>query len=91
MMRQEMTYQEKEKLKRFAQRGANLPQALTMLANWHAQSVEVAFSEYAAQWAAAEQLDDVRAIRETWPLKGPRMIADNCAEWGSFGDPRYKD
>ena len=81
----EMTYQEREQLKQFAEAGENLPETLTMIAHWMRQPKPIAFSEYAAQWAAAEQRKDVTAMRKQWATTRPRMIADNCSDWGSYG------
>ena len=80
----QMTYDERETLKRFADAGECLADALTMIAHWMRQSAAVSLSEYAAHWAAAEQRRDVEAMRQFWPLSTPRMIADNCSEWGSY-------
>ncbi|MDV7210483.1 hypothetical protein [Azotobacter beijerinckii] len=84
-----MTYAEREQLKQFAGEGKNLHETLTMIAHWMRQAEAVPFSDYAANWAAAEQRKDVEAMRQQWPLTGPRMIADNCSDWGSFGHPGY--
>ncbi|MBB5320440.1 hypothetical protein [Marinobacter oulmenensis] len=84
-----MTYQEREELKRFAAYGQCLHETVTMIAHWMRQDKPVPFSDYASNWAAAEQRKDVSAMREQWPLKGPRRIADNCSDWDSFNDPGY--
>ena len=78
-----MSFAEREKLKQFARGGRNLEQALIMISHWMRTDVDVTFSGYAANWAAANTREDVSAIREHWPLQGPRMIADNLTAWGS--------
>lgn len=78
-----MTYKEREQLKQFARRGKCLEQALVMIAHWMRCSQDVTFSGYASNWAAAQTQEDVSAIREQWPLTGPRMIANDRTEWGS--------
>ncbi|RQP21802.1 hypothetical protein [Piscinibacter terrae] len=78
-----MTYQEREQLKQFARKGQNLEQTLIMISHWMSCGHDVTFSGYAANWAAANSRDDVGAIRQQWPLTGPRMIADDRTEWGS--------
>lgn len=78
-----MTYAEREALKDFARRGTNLEQMLVLVSNWMACGVDVTFSGYASHWAAARTGEDTAAIRAKWPLKGPRMIADNRSDWGS--------
>ena len=79
-----MTYAERETLKRFARQGDNLDQALIAVAHWLSCGMDISFSGYVANWAAANQHDDVAAIRAQWPLTGPRMIANNATAWGSF-------
>lgn len=79
-----MTYDEREALKQFARRGQNLEQTLIMLAHWMRCDIDVSFSGYAANWAAANTREDVSAMREQWPLTTPRMIADDSTSWGSF-------
>lgn len=88
-MKFEMTHSEREGLKQFASRRKNLHETLVMIAHWMRQPKPVAFGLYAANWAAAEQRLDVEAMRCQWPLIGKRMIADNCSDWGSFGDAGY--
>jgi hypothetical protein len=85
----EMTYQEREGLKQFAAQGKCLHKTVTMITHWMRQNEPVPFSDYAANWAAAENRVDVSAMRAEWPLKGPRRIADNCSDWNSYGDPGY--
>lgn len=80
-MHQEMTYDEREALKSFSREGKNLEEALIMIAHWMRQETKIQFSEYAANWAAAHQERDVTAMREKWPLVGPRKIADNGSDW----------
>ena len=82
-MQQEMTYDEREALKSFAQKGKNLEEALIMIAHWMRQETKVQFSEYAANWAAANQENDVIAMREQWHLSGSRKIDDNGSDWKS--------
>ena len=82
-LRHSMTYSERAELKQFARKGKNLEQALAMIAHWMACNLDVTFSGYAANWAAARTHDDVSAMRKQWPLSAPRMIADNASEWGS--------
>lgn len=85
MAKIEMTYAEREALKQFADQGECLHEALLMIAHWARQRVPIPFTEYAAQWAAAESRKDVEPMRAQWPLSAPRMIADNCSDWGSYG------
>lgn len=80
-MQQEMTYDEREILKVFAREGKNLEAVLIMIAHWMRQETQICFSEYAANWAAAQQEVDVTAMMETWPLVGKRKIADNGSDW----------
>lgn len=79
-----MSYQEREQVKQFAGNRKNLSDLLTCIAHWMRQTNPIPFSEYAAQWAAAEQRRDVSAMRAEWPLNGDRAIADNCSDWGTF-------
>ena len=88
-LRPSMTYVEREGLKRFAALGVNLHETITMIAHWERQVEHVGFSEYAANWVAARNRKDLSAMRKTWPLEGPRKIADNCSDWDSYGDPGY--
>ena len=85
----EMTYQEREDLKIFAASGKCLNETIAMIAHWMRQADPVPFSDYASNWAAAENRVDVSAMREQWPLRGPRRIADNCSDWNSYGEPGY--
>jgi len=78
-----MSYDQREALKEFALRGENLKKTLMMLSHWMSSGVDVTFSGYASNWAAANCVDDVAAIRRQWPLNGPRMITDNLKAWGS--------
>ena len=78
-----MTFAEREQLKQFARSGRNLEQALVMICHWMRCAADVTFSGYAANWAVAKTTEEVGAIRDQWPLQGPRMIADNSTEWGS--------
>lgn len=79
-----MTFAERESLKDFARSGRSLDQALIMIAHWMRCNIDVTFAGYAANWAEANQTDDVSALRQHWPLSGPRMIADNSSDWGSY-------
>lgn len=79
-MNQEMTYDEREAIKIFASKGQNLEAALIMIAHWMRQETKVQFSEYAANWAVAQQEEDVTAMRKMRPLAGPRRMADNGSE-----------
>jgi hypothetical protein len=79
-----MTYTERETLKDFARRGRNNDQIVILICHWM-RNHDVDFSTYAANWAAANSSEDVSAIQKQWPLTGPRMIADDCSNWGSFG------
>ena len=80
-----MTYAEREKLKSFAAAGNSLPAMLLAIAHWMREGMDVSFSGYIANWAEAnrDQVWEVEAIREQWPLSGPRFIADNSSTWGS--------
>lgn len=78
-----MTYDEREALKEFARKGINLEETIIMIAHWHRQDVRVSFTDYAANWAAAESRTDVTAMRKQWPLIGKRHIADNYSDWHS--------
>lgn len=80
-MQQEMTYDEREALKSFARKGKNLEEALIMITHWMRQEAKIQFSEYASNWAAANQENDVTAMIEQWPLSGPPKIADNGSDW----------
>ncbi len=84
-----MTYSEREKLKRFADKEQCLHEVITMIAHWMRQRKRIPFELYAANWSAAEQRKDVGVMRECWPLTGERMIADNCSDWESYGSPGY--
>ncbi len=79
-----MFYQEREELKKFARNGENLEQILIIISHWMSCAMDVSFSGYAAQWAAANTKEDVSAIRKQWPLTLPRMIADDSTAWGSY-------
>jgi hypothetical protein len=79
-----MTLPEREVLKEFARKGMNLEQIIIMIAHWMSCNIDVTFSGYAANWAVANTMEDVTAIRKQWPLSGPRMIADNMTSWGSY-------
>ena len=83
-MMQEMTYEERELLKSFDFQGQER-EVLVMIAHWHRQNIRIPFSDYAANWAAASPAHEVSRLRVAWPLKGERMIADGCSEWGTFG------
>lgn len=85
---QEMKYHEREYLK-WHRCGDQAHEVVMMIAHWHRQPKAVPFTDYAANWAAAETRRDVSKLREAWPLTGPRKIADNCTDWNSFGDPGY--
>lgn len=78
-----MSHAEREQLKQFARQGKLLEPAMIMFSHWMSCGVDVTFSDYASNWAAANTREDVGAIRTHWPLIGPRMIADNRTEWGS--------
>ncbi|HRD97926.1 MAG TPA: hypothetical protein PLA97_16180 [Rubrivivax sp.] len=78
-----MTYDEREELKRFARRGKNLEEVVIMIANWMSCGVDVTFTGYAANWIAANNTGNLEAMASTWPLTGPRMIADDSTAWGS--------
>lgn len=79
-----MSLKERETLKEFARRGENLEQIVIIIAHWMSCAMDVSFSGYAAQWAAANTKDDLSALRKQWPLESPRMIADNSTAWGSY-------
>jgi hypothetical protein len=79
-----MTYAEREALKKFARTGQDLEQALVMISHWMSCSQDVSFSAYAANWVAAQATADVPSMHQYWPLKAPRMIADNSTAWGSY-------
>lgn len=79
-----MTYPEREALKAFARSGKNLEEIIIYIAHWLRCEIDVSFSGYVAHRAASEIAVDVSAIREQWPLTGPRMIADGSSEWGSY-------
>jgi hypothetical protein len=79
-----MTFVEREQLKTFARGGKSLEELLIIVAYWMRCYQDVSFSDYAANWIAANTLDDVSAISAEWPLTGPRKIADNCSDWGSY-------
>ena len=88
-MKQEMTYQEREILKHFDFEGQE-KHVLVMIAHWHRQRKPVKFSDYAANWAVASiNRVDVSKLLEAWPLKGKRMIADGCSDWGSANVNRW--
>ena len=77
---QEMTYLERENLK-FLKFGDQAAHVITMVAHWHRQPRPVPFSDYAANWAAAQTVKDVSRLREAWPHTGKRMILDDCSDW----------
>lgn len=79
-----MTLAERETLKRFAREGKNLEQTIIMISHWMGCQVDVSFSGYAANWAVANTVEDVSAMRACWPLTEGRMIADNSTAWGSY-------
>ena len=79
-----MTYPEREALKAFARSGKNLEEMIIYIAHWLRCDMDVSFSGYVAHRAASEIAVNVSAIREQWPLTGPRMIADGSSEWGSY-------
>lgn len=79
-----MTKGEREELKQFARRGENLEQLIIIISHWMSCAMDVSFSGYAAQWAAANTKEDISALRKQWPLQSPRMIADNSTAWGSY-------
>lgn len=84
-MKQEMTPAEREHLKsRILTFGEQANEVIMMIAHWHRQSRPIPFSDYAANWAAAEMRRDVSKLRAAWPLHGERMIADNCSDWGYY-------
>ena len=78
-----MTFEEREVLKRFAYQGENLKEVVVMIANWMSCGVDVTFTGYAANWIAANNIGSLDAMASTWPLTGPRMIADDTTAWGS--------
>lgn len=80
-----MTYEEREHLKVFADQDESLAEVIFMIAHWMRQPEAVPFSNYAANWAAAHTSSDVAAMRQHWPLTGPRMIANGQSGWGSYG------
>lgn len=51
---------------------------------WITCLVNVPFAVYAAHWIEANMPSGASAMRARWPLIGPRMIADNMSEWGSY-------
>lgn len=79
-----MTYEERESLKQFARAGKGLPDALIMIAHWMRCQHDVSFTAYASNWAVAQNGEGVSAIRDQWPLRDSRMIADGETTWGSF-------
>lgn len=79
-----MTYSEREKLKRFAQRGEDLADVLVAIAHWMRSEQDVSFTAYVANWAIAQAKSEASAIRVEWPLVDSRMIADGSSEWGSY-------
>lgn len=87
---QHMTYEERENLKLFAAIATSngdtkaLSDALTMIAHWHRQPVQIEFTNYASNWVAA-RLDLSATMRETWPFHGKRQIKDCCSDWNSYG------
>ena len=78
---QKMVYEEREALKQFARQGANSEETLIMIAQWMRHNVRVPFSDYAANWTAANLRENLVAMRKQWPLKGTRHIADNGSDW----------
>ena len=90
---QEMTYQEREKLKQFAsqcQRDGDTESATEMLiliAHWMRQIDLVPFEDYAANWIQSQRnrkdgqpLATDRMAGE-YPLKGDRQIPDSMSDW----------
>lgn len=77
---QSMTYEEREHLKH-TNFGDQSEEVIRMIAHWHRQRKPVPFSDYAANWAAAEMRRDVSKLRTAWPLRGERRILDNCSDW----------
>ena len=79
-----MTFKEREELKAFARKGLNISETLIMISHWMSCAIDVTFTGYASNWAAANLTDDVSAMRLQWPLTGPRWIANNSTAWGSY-------
>lgn len=79
-----MTYAEREALKRFADQGECLAEALIMIAHWMRQPQDVSFTGYAENWIEANRrLRSIDAMRKVWPFQGLRFIKDGSSEWGS--------
>jgi hypothetical protein len=80
-------YEQREALKKVS-RAANHQMGI-VLAHWDRCAEIVSLSDYASQWAAARPDEEVAELKLIYPLRGPRMIADNCSDWNSYGKPGY--
>ena len=78
-----MTMDEREKLKNFARRGVNCEQTVIMISHWM-RNKHVGFYDYTSNWVAAQTDDEISAMRQEWPLIGPRMIKDQGSDWNSY-------
>ena len=85
---QAMTYQEREDLKYIASELASngdtdsLFNLVTLIAHWMRQLPTIPFSVYASNWIHADR-DVTQKLKDAFPLKGKRMIADKCSDWNS--------
>ncbi len=75
-----MTFKEREELKAFARKGLNISETLIMISHWMSCAIDVTFTGYASNWAAANLTDDVSAMRLQWPLEKQGQTTFNIAD-----------
>jgi hypothetical protein len=75
-----MSYEEREALKQlagdlsYAGKTHDLKELITMIAHWMRCSLNVTFSDYAANWADVQTQEGVEAIRQKWPLNSAATV-----------------
>lgn len=86
-----MTDEERATVKRLAYERPDVTQDLLVcIVQWQGhRRTRVPFTEYVSQWAAARRDGEAMALKELYPLKGLRRIADDASDWDSYGNPRY--
>jgi hypothetical protein len=80
------TYEDREALKKAAWSGKHPNLHVIAIAHWMRCDAGVSIGDYISQWAAARPDGEASDLKQLYPLHGPRKIADDRSDWGSFDD-----
>lgn len=74
-----MSYEEREHLKNMPTDESSLKALPHLIAHWM-RNENINFTLYASNWCVANEYG-TEAMRQHWPLKNARILADGATDW----------